>query len=175
MGIYLNCGSGQRPFKPPFVNIECQEKWRRPTEEAGCNFTLGDVLKLPYANLSVDMVVSHHCLEHCSREEGDALVDEAYRVLRPNGSLLVFAPNLKALAQRWLMRQLSTELYMINVYGAYMGSEYDRHKQGFDPESLVAYLKRWPWAEVKPFDFRRISGADVAAHDFWIMEMECVK
>jgi predicted SAM-dependent methyltransferase len=173
--IYLNCGSGQRPFKPPFVNIEAQEKWRGPTEAVGCNFTLGDATELPYCNFEVDLIVSHHCLEHCTPEESDAFMNEAYRTLKTGGSLIICVPNLRALAQRWLTGQLPTHLYTVNLYGAYMGDEHDRHKQGWDQTTLREYVAKWPWASVKAFDFRFIEGADIAAHDFWIQETECIK
>jgi len=175
MGIYLNCGSGQRPFQKPWINVEVQEKWRVPTLAKGCDFTLGDASRLPLRNFEVDVVVGHHIIEHFSDADRDAFIDEAYRVLRIGGSLLIFAPNLRTLAQRWLTGQLSTPLYTVNLYGAWMDSEHDRHKWGWDPASLKAYLQRWPWAQVKPFDFRRLPGSDYAAHDFWIQEWECVK
>ena len=89
-------------------------------------------------------------------------------------SLLVFVPNLRALAQRWLAGGLTTQIYATNLYGAYMGDEADRHKWGFDEDSLREFLGSMRWAEVKAFDWRPIPGADIA-RDFWILGAECVK
>jgi len=195
--IGLNVGSGQRPFKTVhshdcsqvvrfaanmpglpdectgncvhWVNVDSQAKWR---PDYVC-----DGMDLPFENESFDFVVLHHVLEHFGCGEGAGLIREAYRVLKPGGSLLVFVPDLSALAFGWLQGKISTQIYMTNIYGAYMGSEDDRHKWGFDEESLREFLSRephettWGWIG-KPKTFP--VGADIA-HDWWILEMECVK
>jgi predicted SAM-dependent methyltransferase len=165
-GLLLNCGSGQRPFAKPFINIDAQERWN-PDLVADCS-------ALPYADGSCDMIILHHILEHFGCGEGQGLLKEAHRLLRPGGSLLTFVPDLRALAQRWLLGQIDTQVYMTNLYGAFMGDDHDRHRWGYDLVSLRRELEVCPWAEVKPFDWRRIPGADIAK-SWWILGMECVK
>jgi hypothetical protein len=95
--------------------------------------------------------------------------------LKPGGSLLVFVPDLRALAKRWLEGGLTTQIYVTNLYGAFLGHEEDRHKWGFDRQSIEDFLRSSsPWREVTPFDWRQIPGAD-CAKDFWILAMEAVK
>jgi len=165
-GLHLNLGSGQRPFAKPWINIDAQERWN-PDLVADCS-------ALPYADGSCDMIVLHHVAEHYGSGEANGLFDEAFRLLRPNGSLLVFVPDMRTLAQHWLMGKLDTETYLINVYGAYMGDEHDRHKFGFVQETLEKSLWRRGWVEVRPFDWRRIPGADLAK-DWWVLAMEAVR
>ena len=169
--IGLNIGSGQRPFKSTeeiqWINIDSQEKWKPDL--------LWDASQLPYKTNAVEYVVLHHVCEHFQCGEAAGLIKEAQRVLKPRGSLLVFVPDLRALAIRWLEGGLSTQIYLTNVYGAYMGSPEDTHKWGFDPEYLNDFL--WNsarWHAMKPFDWRGIPGADIA-QDFWIIGAECVK
>ena len=70
---------------------------------------------------------------------------------------------------------MSTQIYMTNLYGAYMGNEEDRHRWGFDPFSLRLFLDTSAeWKQVKEFDWRTIPGSD-CARDFWILAVECVK
>jgi hypothetical protein len=95
-------------------------------------------------------------------------------VLKPGGSLLVFVPDLKALAKRWLEGGLSTQIYVTNLYGAYRGDEQSRHKWGFDGPSLYSFLGSLAWRSVKDFNWRPIPNADLA-RDFWILGAECVK
>lgn len=164
--MFLNLGSGQRPFSKPFVNVDVQARWE-PDLVADC-------ASLPYADESCEMIVLHHVLEHFGCGESAGMQREAFRLLQPYGSLLVFVPNLKVLAQKWLMGKLDTQVYVTNLYGAYMGDEHDRHRWGFTPESLVAELRQNNWQDVRPFNWRPIAGADIAKDD-WIIGVEAVK
>jgi predicted SAM-dependent methyltransferase len=130
--------------------------------------------KMPFEDASVDMIVSHHTLEHFGCGEADSCIDEWHRLLRVGGSLIVCVPDMRALAQAYLLRNIDTQIYMTNLYGAYMGDEADRHKWGYDPGSLHAYLMRWQWKIVKQFNFRQIPGADIA-QAWWVLAMECIK
>lgn len=175
--IGLNCGSGQRPFTSlpdegiQWINIDINPKWD-PDIVANWN----DLSM--FSSGSVDYVVSHHSLEHVGCGDGSGFIREAYRVLKPGGSLLVFVPDMKALAKRWLDGGLTDQIYMTNVYGAYMGDEADRHRWGYTSDSLQETLDYFrsgvAWAIIRPFDFRQIPGADIA-QDFWILGMEAVK
>src|SRR5437667_4405395 len=171
--IALNLGSGQRPFKStPEVRWSNIDKIARGNQTVDL---LADGACLPHIEGTVDYVVLHHVLEHFGCNEGIGLVQEAHRVLKPGGSLLVFLPNMRALATRWLTGELDTQLFMTNVYGAYMGDEADRHKWGFDPDALSEFL--WSsakWSGMGPFDWRPIPGMD-AAKDWWIMAAECIR
>lgn len=172
--VGVNCGSGQRPFKSTdevkWVNVDSQSRWN---PDVLCN-----AAQLPRDLLpdeSVDYVVLHHVLEHFGCGEGAGLIREAYRVLKFGGHLLVYVPDMHALAEVWEAGQLDTQIYMTNVYGAYMGSEDDRHKWGYDRKSLAQFLSgEHPWGFVGLAQTKTLSGADIA-HDWWILEMECVK
>jgi predicted SAM-dependent methyltransferase len=164
--LRLNLGSGQRPFAKPWVNVDAQQRWQ-PDLVADCS-------ALPYADGSCDMIVLHHVLEHFGCGEALALQREAFRLLAPGGSLLVFVPDMRALAQNWLLGKLDDETYMINIYGAFMGDEHDRHRFGFTAATLEKELGKHGWSEIKRFDLREVPGADIA-RDWWVLAMEAVK
>jgi len=171
--IGLNVGSGQRRFtSTPEVEWINVDKISRPDEEPDLQCDGGH---LPYADSSVDYFVLHHVCEHFHCGEAAGLIREAFRVLKSRGSLLVFVPDLRALAVRWLEGGLSTQIYVTNLYGAYRGDQESEHKWGFDRDSLNEFL--WSaasWYAMKPFDWRDVSGAS-CAKDFWILGVECVK
>lgn len=170
----LNVGSGQRPFTSTpeieWINVDRVAHAGMPAPDVIC-----DGASLPYPDGSADYMVLHHVLEHFGCGEAGGLVKEAHRVLKPGGSLLVFVPDLRALAERWLSGGLATQIYVTNLYGAYMGHEEDRHKWGFDFASLEEFLESSAeWKTVQSFDWRPIPGADIA-RDFWILGRECVR
>ena len=166
-GLQLNCGSGQRPFAAPFINIDAQERWQ-PDLVADC-------AQLPYADGSCELIVLHHVLEHFGCGEGQGVLKEAWRLLSPGGSLIIAVPDLRALAQAWLMGKLDTQVYATALYGAFMGDEHDRHKWGFTWESLGQELEICgPWQAVRPFNWRPITGADLA-RDWWVLAMEAIR
>lgn len=167
----INCGSGQRPFtstpEVEWCNVDSQERWK---PDVVC-----DASRLPFPDESADYVVLHHCAEHYGCNEAIGLIQEARRVLKSHGSLLVFVPDLRKLAKWWLDGGIETQIYVTNLYGAYMGSEDDRHKWGFDRTSLRSFLLQADWWRVTDFDWRTIPGADIARDDRWILGMEAIK
>ncbi len=162
-----NLCSGQRPFGAPFVNVDTQEKWT-PDLLADCsNLSM-------IASASSDMIVIHHGLEHFGCGEADGMLRECHRVLVPGGSLLVFVPDMAELVDAWWKGRIDTQVFMTNVYGAYMGDEADRHKWGFTFQTLKATLAHAGFASVERFDWRKIPGADIA-QDWWILGMEATR
>ncbi len=162
-----NLCSGQRPFSAPFINVDSQERWN-PDVVADCSH-------MPmFEDASADMIVIHHGLEHFGCGEADAMLKECYRILAPGGSLLVFVPDMRALANRWLTRQISDQIYFTNVYGAFMGDDADRHRWGFSAFSLCDTVEMAGFRSMKGFDWREIPGADLA-RDWWILSVEATK
>lgn len=168
--IGLNVGSGQRPFdrSQGWINIDSNPRWEADLVRSWDHLPM-------FKDGSVDIVVSHHSIEHVGCGEADGCIWEAWRVLKPEGSLIVSVPNMRKLAVLWLSGELTTQIYMTNVYGAYMGHEEDRHKWGFDAVSLEGQIKVAPWRAVGDFNYRPIPGADIARDDRWILCLEAVK
>lgn len=172
--IFLNLGSGQRRFDSElgWINIDCVSRPPDQVPDLIC-----DISNLPFPDSSMDIVCFHHVIEHFGCGEADGILKESWRVLKPGGSLLVFVPDLKKLAGRWLGGEISDYIFNVNVYGAYQGEPGDRHAWGFSQNNLATYLFNLlttPGIVVKPFDGRSIPGADIAS-DFWIAGVEVVK
>ncbi len=171
-GLGVNLGSGQRPFTSTrvmqWINVDSQPQWNPDIVADGAHIPM-----IPDG--SVDIVVLHHCLEHFGCGEAAPMIRECHRILKSGGSLLVFVPNMRVLAERWLTRQLTDQIYFTNVYGAYMNDEADRHKWGYTRGTLDEFLRTTAeWATTKPFDWRDIPGASIA-RDFWILGTEAVR
>lgn len=170
--IGLNVGSGQRPFDQSkgWVNIDkvIRENMPHPDLEA-------DGAHLPIADEYADYYVLNHVYEHEGLGEADGLIREARRVLKKGGSLIVTVPDIRELAKGFLQGKLDTTTYAITLYGAFMGSDADRHRFGYDAETLrKALSSACEWSVVKPFDWRTIIGSSIPC-DWWIAGVECVK
>jgi SAM-dependent methyltransferase len=174
-----NVGSGQRPFS----NVEGVIDWCNVDKVAHEGMPAPDLIcdgaRLPFADESGDYFVLHHTAEHFGCGEAGGLIKEAHRVLRKGGSLIVTVPDLRELAMGWLTERISTQIYVTNLYGAYLGHEEDRHKWGFDRDSLKEFLAASAgWDSVVDFNFRKIPGADGSTgicQDWWILGVECIK
>lgn len=168
----LNAGSGQRPYKSTplirWINMDINPKWEPDV--------VGDWNDLGmFADNSMSLVMSWHSIEHVGCGEADSFIKEAYRVLKPGGSLIVVVPDPKAIAQRFLLGQIDEYIYNVNTYGAYMDSEADRHRWSFSRQGLWDYLKRLcAWKDVHAFDFRQLPGTDICG-DWWYHGQEAVK
>jgi predicted SAM-dependent methyltransferase len=109
----LNVGSGQRRFGPGWINVDLQVKKPEQVPDLQAR---GE--QLPFPPESADTIVLHHVLEHYGCGEAVTLVKECWDTLRHGGELYIFVPDLKRLAQGLLLRQVSDQIYLTNVYGA---------------------------------------------------------
>ena len=162
----LNLCSGQRPFDKPWVNVDVQPRWN---PDLCC-----DVSKLPYEDGAADMIVIHQGLEHFGLTEGVDLLKECHRALASGGSLIVFVPDQAALAKKWLAGEINDYIYTVNMMGAYMGDEADRHRWGYCYRSLREAMVEAGFRKVGMFDWRAIPGADLA-RDWWVLAAEGMK
>ena len=166
--LRINCGSGQRPFAKPFINVDVQAKWNPDVVADGAHMPM-------FEDGSADVIVLHQTLEHYGCNEGNAMIQECHRILCAGGSLIVSVPDMRELAKAWLRGQMTDQLYFTSVYGAFMGDEADRHRWGWDRAGLLDYLRGVAiWTDVKPFDWREIPGASIA-RDWWINCAEAIK
>jgi predicted SAM-dependent methyltransferase len=170
--LKINAGSGQRKFVGNgWVNIDINPK----VHAGGGPDLVCDMRNMPFPNNSADVVVSHHTIEHLGCGEADAFIKEAHRVLKPSGHLLIFIPDAKALARRWLVGEIDDYIYFINMYGAYNGDPHDRHLWNYSFESLRKMVyANGDWHGFERFNWRDIEGANLA-RDWWILGVDVTK
>lgn len=77
-----------------------------------------DILELDLPDASFDTVVLAEVLEHVDAEHGEAMLAQAWRLLRPRGRLIVSVPNEDCIPHR-------------------------NHVREFDRRSLARLLRRW--------------------------------
>lgn len=81
--LKLNLGCGEKKMEG-YINID-----KRKEVNPDLQIDLEDA-KLPYEENSVDEIYTSHLLEHITNF--NPLIEEMYRVLKPNAKILIFAP-----------------------------------------------------------------------------------
>ena len=90
----LNIGCG-RHYHPEWTNLDLQSS----DPDVICH----DVTQgVPFSADSFHVVYHSHILEHLSPEQGNELISECYRVLKPGGILRVVVPDLEEIVQLYL-------------------------------------------------------------------------
>lgn len=91
---------------------------------------------------SVDIVEHHHMIEHLGAEDLPRALAEWVRVLKPDGLLIVSAPDLEAVLKQWLV-MTDEERWGYGIKMIYGSQEHDGmfHKNGFTPDHLAEVLR----------------------------------
>lgn len=128
--LCLNLGSGDKPLKD-YINIDSRKE---------CNPDLVcDIRKLPYGDNSVDRILGSDIIEHVGRLEVETVLKEWYRVLKPDGILIIKTPNVDTIIDAYQVKKISFEELVRKLYGNQTYVE-DTHRTGFNPENLKQLL-----------------------------------
>jgi predicted SAM-dependent methyltransferase len=91
---YLNFGCGNR-FSTEWTNIDFGA---RSPGVIQCNLLQG----FPFRDNSFDAVYSSHVLEHFTLDQGECLLKEAFRVLKPRGLIRTVVPDLESAIREYV-------------------------------------------------------------------------
>ena len=91
---------------------------------------------------SVDLIEHHHLIEHLSVADLNRALAEWARVLKPGGLLIVSAPDLETVLERWLAMN-ERERWDYGIKMIYGSQEHEGmfHKNGFTPQRLADMLR----------------------------------
>jgi len=92
--VYINLGCGSR-IHPDWRNLDVN-----PYVEGVESWKASEGIPAP--SLSVDVVYHSHLLEHLQQEEGEDLIQECLRVLKPGGILRIVVPDLERICTDYL-------------------------------------------------------------------------
>lgn len=140
--IKVDLGGGYSPGRNGWINVDVSRE-----ADLFWNLEWG----IPFPDAKVDRLYSSHLFEHLTYEQGQALLDECLRVLKPGGSFSVVVPNARMYLQSYLDGTPLPEEYFgwepafnrttaidaVNYVG-YMAGE---HRYMFDLENLLHILR----------------------------------
>lgn len=137
-------------------------------------------LPLPIEDNTYDLIYSSHAVEHIAWFKVVDVLKEFYRILRPEGSIEIWTPNLKKIAEAYLTGKVNWRVYkrwkVAKVYNpernitkwlnsrlfAYGGLNDDNpwawHKSAFDEELLREYMEQAGFVDISVLDDPRTSG-----------------
>jgi SAM-dependent methyltransferase len=120
MGWGTSLLQGARSLRGIDLNVEAIEEARR-RYGSQATFQTGDMAALPIEDASLDVVCCMEGIEHVPVAVGTAFLQECYRVLQPEGQLLLSSPYL--------------------VAGGHSGNPFHVHE--YRPEEIKSLMGRW--------------------------------
>jgi SAM-dependent methyltransferase len=139
-----------------FVGLDWSADALRQAQARGLTLVRASVESagLPIASASADVMIMSELIEHLV--DPDSVLEEAWRVLKPGGTLLLSTPNLAAWYNRGLLvlgiQPLFTEVSLRGVYGR-PGSVVAGHLRLFTSRALRGLLAARGFGDI------RLSGA----------------
>ncbi len=124
----LNLGCG-RQFHQAWVNVDLS-----PCDKSVCQIDISR--GLPFSDNRFDAIYHSHLLEHLDYRQGQLLIGECYRALKPGGILRIVVPDLEQIARLYL----------------------DFHQQAVGGDEVAAANYRWMKLELFDQMVRRQSG-----------------
>jgi SAM-dependent methyltransferase len=124
-----------------FVGLDWSADALRQAGVRGLIRVRGSVDTVPIASSTVDVVIMSELIEHLV--DTDAAVEEAWRVLKPGGTLLLSTPNLAAWYNRVLLacgvQPVFSEVSLRGIYGR-PGRQPAGHLHLFTRRAITALL-----------------------------------
>lgn len=143
MKIHLGCGDF---YKKGFINVDYYDD------------SVADKImpctKLDFNKNSVNMLEANYLLEHLSYIDCYKTIEEAYRVLKPNGIFIVKCPNYECIIRNWLM-QNNEQKWKFKWFEKIWGGQWHAgqfHKIGFSPYRLTKILLRAGFRNIRPIN-----------------------
>jgi SAM-dependent methyltransferase len=130
--LHLGCGD---KYLDGYVNVDAYS----PKADVKA-----DICELAeFDDASVDLIETHHVLEHLSFEEANNALNIWSRKLKPRGYLIISVPDLDACCRLWLTTPEDARFGKGSISQMIFGSQEHAgmyHKSGYTPSSLVTQL-----------------------------------
>lgn len=157
----LNIGCGST-FEPSWTNIDIASSYPEVQSH--------DIRKgLPYPDAHFDACYSSHVLEHMTQEEANNLLEECWRVLKPQSIIRIVVPDLEQIVRKYLETLEQAEAGMLEAepnYDWMMLEMYDQTVRDFGGGEMGLYLRN---PEIKNKEFVR-ARIGLEAENFWHQE-----
>ena len=90
MKLHLGCG---RNYLDGWINTDIDSKRYKLDQR------LDITENFPFENNTISYIFSEHVIEHISYKDGKFMLEECYRIMKPNGKIRISTPDLKFLIE----------------------------------------------------------------------------
>jgi predicted SAM-dependent methyltransferase len=114
-----------------------------------------DAAKLPLEDNSVNFIYAGHLVEHYYPDTLPDAIKEWYRVLKPNGKLVIVTPDCGAVYRDYASGKLNIEETWQQTYGRiyHYDAPSERHHIAFDWITLKVFAANEFWSGCEQLDF----------------------
>jgi predicted SAM-dependent methyltransferase len=160
--VFLNLGSGPRGLDDPhWVNVDAHS-------DTNVRFLLDFNRPLPFLDGSLDGVFCEHVLEHFTLAEGEHLMREVCRCLRPGGVSRIIVPDGERVMKSYFEAPDRLDLGLrgetpMEAVNSYFRQRYE-HQFLYDWDTLSLMLRRAGFTRVERSSFGDGTGPIVIDH-----------
>lgn len=161
--VQLYLGSGKRHI-PGFVHVDLDDYPHLDYRH--------DIADLPmFSDNSVDLIYTSHSFEYFDRQEGERVLKEWYRVLKPGGILRIAVPDFEAIVRVYL--KYKKDLEHKGILGPLFGrmaikskgkEKLIYHKTVYDFKALKGLLESAGFKKVHRYDWEKTIHKDYDDH-----------
>lgn len=125
---------------------------------------------LPFRDNSIDILISHHVLEHLTKKEGQIAIREWARVLNEGGKIGIGVPDIEMHLKQYWVKGISPWGNITNkehaLRGLYGFQEHDEdlHKWGYSYASLKSELEKTGFANVERIPVSKLVNLEIVAY-----------
>jgi glycosyltransferase involved in cell wall biosynthesis len=142
--LKLNIASG-KDYREGYINADL---YSENTDKVDAEF---DAMKIPYPDNTVDEILALHVIEHFDFFEGQRVLAEWYRVLKPGGKLVLETPDFLENCKEFVNSDENKRVELYNNFFAHAWFPGGGHKFLFTHSQLATQLH---WAKFR--EHRRI-------------------
>lgn len=161
--IQLYLGSGKR-FIPGFTHVDLDNYPHLDYKH--------DIANLPmFANNSADLIYTSHSFEYFDRTEGEKVLKEWHRILKPGGVLRIAVPDFEAIVKIYLKynKDLGHKGILGPLYGKMLIKEKGKnktiyHKTTYDFKSLKKVLQSAGFKKIHRYNWEKTVHKDYDDH-----------
>lgn len=159
--IKLNVGCGT-DYKKGWINIDNNSDQNIDKNKLDLNWDLRN--PLPFDDNSVDFIFHEHFIEHLTVEEGQKIIKDLMRVLKPGGVMRIATPDLVSIVNKYQNISIEDDPVIKKYSLEFIKTRAERinnsfrnwgHKWMYDFEELERRLKEAGCRKIKKCELRK--------------------